>query len=104
MQKIGCACLLTALALMLSPFPSSAESGRFVQDRFVIGFWCDPPADDQMADRYKQIAEADFTLVLGGLSATTPETIKRQLDLCREHDLKALVTPAPYSMADFCNG
>lgn len=67
------------------------EQQCFVQDRFAIGFWVDPPADDKMKDSYKQIAEANFTLVLGGFGANDLEKAKRQLDLCAEYDLKALV-------------
>ncbi|MCL4692026.1 MAG: hypothetical protein KJ060_05875 [Candidatus Hydrogenedentes bacterium] len=64
---------------------------RFQQDRFAIGFWVDPPADDQMDVRYAAIADAGFTVVLGGFGASTPETIERQLTLCEKFDLKALV-------------
>jgi len=64
---------------------------RFVQDRFAIGFWVDPPADDRMDARYDQIANASFSLVLGAFGARSPETVARQLDLCAKHDLKALV-------------
>lgn len=80
------------------PLASIAQGARFVQDRFVIGFWCDPPADEKMSERYQEIADANFTLALGGFFATTPETIERQLDLCRKHDLRALVLPTPYAM------
>ena len=90
---------LLLLFSMTVPSADAAEAeARFVQDRFVIGFWVDPPADERMAERYKEIADANFTLVLGGFSATTPETIARQLDLCRKYDLKALVLPTPFAM------
>ncbi len=71
---------------------------RFAQDRIAIGFWVDPPADENMPLYYEQIAKANFTVVLGGFGARTPETVARQLALCEKHDLKALVglytTPA----------
>jgi len=70
------------------------EIVRFRQDRFAIGFWVDPPADDEMEDRYREIAEAHFTLVLGGFGARTPETVRKQLDLCQRHGLVALVSRA----------
>jgi hypothetical protein len=83
-------CLLIVSILSIACSASAAEpEGKFVQNRFVISFWVDPPADDRMAERYKEIADADFTVVLGG--AAEPEIIKRQLDLCRKYDLKALV-------------
>lgn len=82
---------IIVLALISLSFIAGAEPARFVQDRFAIGFWVDPPADARMAERYKEIADANFTLVLGGFGASTPETIKKQLKLCKKHDLKALV-------------
>ncbi len=76
------------------PAAAQAEPARFRQDRFVISFWVDPPADGQMERRYREIADAGFNLVLGGFGATTTTQIRRQLDLCRRYGLKALV-PAP---------
>jgi hypothetical protein len=79
---------LVALALS-SAF--AAEPERFIQDRFAIGFWVDPPLDDRAEARYAELATANFTLVIGGFGASTPEALTRQLDLCAKHDLKALV-------------
>lgn len=70
---------------------SAAPGARFAQDRFAVGFWVDPPADDQMDARYAEIAEANFTLVIGGFGARNPETVRRQLALCEKHDLRAVV-------------
>jgi hypothetical protein len=78
----------------LSPLHATvpdAPTNRFVQDRFGIGFWVDPPADDKMEARYAQIAEANFSFVIGNFGATTPETVAQQLKLCEKFDLKALV-------------
>lgn len=69
---------------------------RFDQDRLAIGFWVDPPADENMDQRYKEIADANFTLVIGGFGAKTPENVQRQLDLCEKYDLKALVSLPGY--------
>ena len=63
----------------------------FVQDRFAIGFWVDPPMDEKADERYQEIAEANFTLVVGGFGANTPEKAAHQLELCEKYDLKALV-------------
>jgi hypothetical protein len=68
-----------------------ADEARFVQDRFAIGFWVDPPADEKMDARYAEIAEANFTFVIGNFGANTPETVKRQLAVCEAHGLKAVV-------------
>jgi hypothetical protein len=76
--------------------PSLAQTSRpsrssWVQDRFAIGFWEEPPVDDKMDERYAEIAEANFTVVLGGHRATNTKKVARQLDLCAKYDLKAIV-------------
>ncbi len=68
--------------------PPPAAKVRFVQDRFAIGFWVAPPADEKLEERYQEVAQAHFTLVLGGFS---PSTAKRQLALCEKLGMKALV-------------
>lgn len=82
-----CCFVATACGAMASDVPAQ----RFVQDRFAIGFWVDPPADKNMEARYKEIAEANFTVVLGGFGANTLESVSRQVALCEQLDLKALV-------------
>ena len=81
----------------------TAQQPRFVQDRFAIGFWVDPPADADMDRRYADIAEAGFTLVLGGFGARTPDAVERQIALCRKYGLRAIVAPsglAPEQLPD----
>jgi len=73
---------------------ASAAHKTFVQDRFAIGFWVDPPADENMDRHYADIAAANFTMVIGGFGATTIETIQRQIELCEKYDLKAIVAMA----------
>ncbi len=85
------------------------ETPGFVQDRFAIGFWVDPPADERMAERYAEIADANFTLVLGRFGAKTREQIDRQLQLCEKFGLKALVgtrglEPEQYAEGPACWG
>lgn len=77
------------LSLLL---PALAAEPRFVQDRFALGFWVDPPADSQMDAHYAEIAQANFTFVIGMFGAATRETVARQLDLCAKYDLKAVVS------------
>jgi hypothetical protein len=72
--------------------PATAQD-RFVQDRFAIGFWVDPPDRGDWDVRYREIADANFTLVLGGFGATTKEAVTRQLALCEEYGLRAVVSP-----------
>lgn len=90
-------------------FLKGEEPMRFIQDRFAIGFWVDPPMDKKGPARYKEIAEANFTLVIGGFGALTPEEIKTQLRLCKKNGLKALVgtadlAPEKYVTGDACWG
>ena len=88
---------------------ASAERAVFIQDRFAIGFWVDPPADENMDQHYADIAAANFTMVVGGFGAKTPETVAKQIDLCEKYDLKAVVdrarlTPAELPESRRCGG
>lgn len=56
----------------------------------MISFWVHPPADERMEERYCEIAEAGFNVVLGGPGRA--EQIARQLELCRKFNLKAIVS------------
>ncbi len=71
-----------------------AAEGKFVQDRFGIGLWVDPPLNEQAQARYAEIAEANFTFVIGIFSAATPEAVKQQIELCRTNNLKVIVSMA----------
>jgi hypothetical protein len=82
----SCAAAVVVLAWSSAGF---AAPERFIQDRFVIGFWVDPPVDANVAQRYKEIADADFTLFLGGFNA---EATKDQRALWKEYGLKAIVS------------
>lgn len=63
---------------------------RFVQDRFAIGFWVDPPFDQRAEARYREIAEAGFTLALVGFQDANPKELGR---LLRKFGLKAILWP-----------
>ena len=75
--------------------PTGADAGaaeaRFVQDRFAIGFWVAPRTDENLDARYAEIAEANFTFVIGLCGAKNPPDASEQLKLCEKHDLKALI-------------
>jgi len=80
--------LFAAVAAILSSAATAQDLVRFKQDRFAIGFWVDPP---EVTDaRYAEIAEANFTLVLGGFGSTSPDIVTKQIELCRKYDLKLL--------------
>ena len=92
---ISTSCRTPLMAEMSAPPASASASAdakvRWIQDRFAIGFWEEPPVDDKMDQRYAEIAEANFTVVLGGHRATKLQQVMRQLDLCAKYDLKAIV-------------
>ncbi len=82
-------CALAMLAFGSSGATADAPD-RFVQDRFCISFWWDPPVDEHVEEHYRRIAEANFTVVLAH-RARTREQVARLLDLCTVHDLKAMI-------------
>lgn len=93
--------LLFAGVLVLSAQAFAAD--RFVQDRFAIGFWVDPPADQITDARYKEIADANFTFVIGNFGPKNAKDTAKQLDLCRKYGLMAIVTgdlSAPEKLPD----
>jgi hypothetical protein len=88
---------LTALCLILLPMGAAAFADpprRFVQDRFAVGFWVDPPVDSAAEARYAEIAEANFTFVIANFGARTEADVRRVLALCEKHSLRAIVTTA----------
>ena len=89
------ATLLTGSVLM----PALAQN-RFKQDRFGIGFWVDPPIDENADQHYRDIKDANFTFVIGGFGANTPEKVVRQLELCEKYDLGAVVARAGLKTED----
>jgi len=88
------ACSVICAAFVALAGHASAQTVRFTQDRFAIGFWVDPPIGDDADARYAEIAEANFTLVIGGFGGNTPELVRRQLGLCEKHGLVAVVATA----------
>ena len=60
---------------------------RFVQDRFAIGYWVGPQTSESLRERYREIADANFTLVIGSHGMD----VASQLDLCSQFGLKAIV-------------
>jgi len=62
----------------------------FVQDRFAIGFWVDPPRDSHAEQRYKEIADAGFNLVLAGFQKGSASTLFR---LLKKNKLKCILWP-----------
>lgn len=90
MKTLVCLVPVVALALLALTESGAYAAEGFVQDRFAIGFWVDPPLDDKADARYQEIADANFTLVIGGFGTTGIEKITRQLALCEKYDLKLI--------------
>jgi hypothetical protein len=95
--------LLMAIGILAATARSARAAdttGRFVQDRFAIGFWVDPPAEQITDARYKEIADANFTFVLGAFGPATPQDVAKQLALCKKYGLKAIVKSSLYKPED----
>jgi hypothetical protein len=83
---------LLLLSLLLSVAAvHAADKARFVQDRFAIGFWVAPQTSENLEQRYAEIAEANFTFVIGLCGGANPEPAALQLERLQRHGLKALV-------------
>eukprot|EP00041_Stephanoeca_diplocostata_P019961 m.437427 g.437427 ORF g.437427 m.437427 type:complete len:265 (+) comp21436_c0_seq17:146-940(+) len=69
----------------------TVDATPFVQDRFAISFWVDPivPADE-FSEQYATIAQANFTVVLGGFGAKDPESVAQQLRACEINGLACI--------------
>ena len=101
-HRIGMMLVMTALAAV--SMKAAGQTDRFAQDRFAIGFWVDPPADGKMEQRYKDIADANFTLIIGGFGASTIETVNRQLALCEKYDLRVVANCSGTPVAELPKG
>jgi hypothetical protein len=84
MRKSAALCCLSSVVLfgMTATDCAYGQAQRFVQDRFAIGLWVDPPADEKMDQRYRELAEAHFTLVIGALEPKTNRPFERNRLSC----------------------
>ncbi|MBX3178937.1 MAG: beta-galactosidase [Candidatus Hydrogenedentes bacterium] len=80
---------------------AGAESARFVQEEFAIGLWVDPPLDERADERYRELAEAHFTLVIGGFGG--PEAAL-QAALCEKYGLGLIASGRRGDPADLADG
>ncbi len=57
MNKRHCISLVIGVSIALGGLcmTASAETKRFVQDRFAMGFWVDPPIGDDIAHDRKNM-------------------------------------------------
>ena len=88
-------CLAAAALAAITHFCHATAAGpRFVQDRLAVGLWVDPPADQQTDARFAELADANFTFLIGNFGATTPQAVSNQVRLCERHGLKTIVSMA----------
>jgi hypothetical protein len=76
-----------ALCVLVLGGAAGATEG-FKQDRFAIGLWVDPPMDAKADARYKELAEANFTLLISGFSGSGLGGLEKQFALCEKYDLR----------------
>jgi hypothetical protein len=105
------AVILASVAAGYAPMAGAADTVdgaakpvRFVQDRFAVGFWVDPPLDERADERYQEIADANFTMIIGSSAGADPKAMERQLALCAKHDLKAVLFYGGLAPADLPTG
>jgi hypothetical protein len=79
-------CLAVAISLTWVSAPS-ATAEPFRQDRFALGMWVPPQTKDDLEFRYRELAEANFNLVIGN----SPVPVTEQLRVCDQLGLKTLV-------------
>lgn len=93
-----------ALATITHLCRAAAVDPHFVQDRLAVGLWVDPPADQQTDARFAELADANFTFLIGNFGATTPAAVSNQISLCEKHGLKAIVSMAGLPPDQLPNG
>jgi hypothetical protein len=77
-----------AVAIFLTGVSApTATAEPFRQDRFALGLWVPPQTKDDLEFRYRELAEANFNLVIGN----SPVPVADQLRVCDHLGLKALV-------------
>ncbi|MEI8045161.1 MAG: hypothetical protein WCL11_27360 [Verrucomicrobiota bacterium] len=78
---------LASLVLLAFTPLHGATPAPFVQDRFVVGMWVPPATRENLDRHYREIAEANFNLVVGQSGTNVMEHLKR----CKRFGLKTLV-------------
>ena len=95
LQSSSSLLLVAGLALWGNGFasePPEKLADRFQQDRFVIGaFWLTFPDDEKLDQGFKEIAEANFSLVFGPVGGFSAKNAAKHLELCQKYDLDAIV-------------
>jgi len=83
---------LCAIAIVASPAARAADDKSVCNpEEFTISYWSGPPADFNTGERYREVAEANFTLALPADSGMTVADNRKMLDLCKAAGLKAII-------------
>ena len=91
--------LLSSLAATSVATATATAPSPWKQDRFAISFWVDPIVPPSQFDyEYQRIANANFTVLLGGFGATTPTTVAQQIAAATKHNL----APVPSICSGAC--
>jgi hypothetical protein len=82
-----------AITLLAAIASVSAEPPVWNPDRYPIGFWCGPPDKFVTPERFKQIADAGFTVTFPACSGASanPESNRKILDAAQSAGLKVFV-------------
>ena len=80
---------------------ASANGTQFKQDIFAIGLWVDPPMDAKAHERYRELSEANFTMVISGKDL---KSAKEQIKLCEEFGMRVLVNCSGVAVKDLPDG
>lgn len=59
--------------------------------QFMLSFWCAPPGEETNLQRYREIAECGFNVVLPPCGVWSVDLNRQILDLCQKTGLKAIV-------------
>ncbi len=82
------------------------DDARFKQDRFALIVYNDMPAEGTIEERYREIADANFTVVL---VSGDEATMRKKMDVCQKLGMAAITlqldeTPANYMEHPACWG
>ena len=88
---------VTVWPIFLVAAENDPRRNPWKQDRFAISFWVDPMVPPERFDaEYQRVAEANFTVLLGGFGAKDPSTVTSQIAAATKNGLKAI--------PNICNG
>ena len=85
---VSCLCALVHSAQLAQ---AADEKIVYNPDEFTISYWSGPPANFNTGERYREVADANFTLALPADNGLTVADNKKMLDFCKAVGLKAII-------------